>query len=215
LAGNTTAGFEIGYCNWEHSGRMIVTCQDASGNYQEIIPISTPLITSASAPAWPAWSTSMAPSWVSVTESAGNYVWVNRGPIGDFSWIASTMFTAAGTIILDGGGYGQAAYKAGLSGTTSPPFNENKEGLTADGAGLIWENNGARSAITSFNFAARNGVITVSYLASGTAISRAATTDEVTLPFKQNLALVQVRYGLVGQAGEVQMTEVWVEAQAG
>jgi len=215
LEDGTTANFEIAYVNWEHSGRMIVTCQDAAGNYREIIPISTPLITSASAPAWPAWSQSSAPSWPSVTESAGNYVWVNRGPLADFAWIASTEFTAAGTIILDGGGYGQAAYRAGLSGLTSPPFNENALGLTSDNTTLVWENNGARSAITSFNFAARNGVITVSYLASGTAISRPATTDEVTLPLKQNLGLVQVRYGLVGQAGEIQMAEVWVEAQAG
>jgi hypothetical protein len=215
LADGSTIGFEIGYCNWEDQGRLRVTCADATGTQQDIIPISTPLVTSATAPAWPAWQSTDSPSWPSVAESAGNYIWVNRGPVGDFAWIASTMFTAAGTVILDGGGYGQAAYKAGLSATTEPPFNENSEGLTADGSGLIWENDGARSAITSFSFAARNGIITVSYLPVGTAISRPATTDEVTLPLTQNLALVQVRYGLVGEAGEIQMAEVWTEAQAG
>jgi hypothetical protein len=221
LADNSTVGFEIGFTNWEHQGQMIVTCQDSNGVYQEIVPVSTPAKTGTITPTWPAWSTAYNPSWPSVADSAGNFIWVNRGPIADCAWPASTPITAAGQVVADTIGDGQAPYRAGKSGASEPTnFAEITGRLTNDGSTLVWRNNGTTSAVTTFNFAVRNGNISVTYLPPGATTSRSATTDEITLPLTQNLALLQVRYGLTADpavvaTGEIQMGEVFVEAQAG
>lgn len=208
-------GFELGYMNWEHSGRMIVTCQDSTGTYQEIVPVSTSLKTSAGAPTWPAWSTSFAPSWPSVTDAGGNFIWVNRGPATDFAWIASTPFTAAGLTINGSNGYKETAYRAGKSNaSTEPTWGTSVGALKLDGTSLTWDNIGGYSPSTSFDFSVRNATIDVAYLVAGAVNTRAATTDEVTLALTQNLQQVQVRYGLT-LGGEMKVYKVWIESQEG
>jgi hypothetical protein len=203
--------FELGYINWEHSGHLRVTCQDSTGTYQELIPVSTPLETGATAPVWPAWSVSLAPSWPSVTEANG-FVWVNRGPVTDFAWAANKGFTAAGTAIQDSNGDKEISYRAGYSGFSQPSWPAN--GYTTDGASLIWRNVGGFTAATDFNFSVRNARIDVAFLPPDAENTRPATTDELSLPLTQNLAAIQVRYTLdVG--GDMRIYEVWAECQMG
>jgi hypothetical protein len=209
-----TVGFELAYTNWEHSGRMIVTCQDSTGTYQEIVPVSTPLKTAAGAPTWPAWSTSLAPSWPSVTDAGGNFIWVNRGPATDFTWAASTAFTAAGLIITGSNGYKETAYRAGVDGASEPTWGTSVGGLKTDGSSLTWRNIGGYTPSTTFDFSVRGATIDVAYLPPGAANTRAAATDEVTLALTQKLSNLQVRYGLT-LGGEMKVYQVWVEAQAG
>lgn len=207
--------YEIGYTNWEHSGHLYLTCQDSAGVYQEIVPVSTPLKTAASAPTWPAWSTSFAPSWPTATDAGGNFIWVNRGPATDFAWPASTAVTAAGTTINGSNGYKEAPYRAGKSGGGSEPSWSSSVGaLKIDGSSLTWDNVGGYSASTSFNFSVRNATIDVAYLPAGVSNTRAATTDAISLSLTQQLSNVQVRYGLTN-GGEVKMYKVWIEAQEG
>ncbi len=137
-----TVNFELGYMNWEHSGRLIVTCQDSTGTYQNIVPVSTPLQTSASAPTWPAWTPGYAPSFPSVTDAGGNYIWVNRGPATDFAWAASTPFTLANTVVVDANGYKESPYRAGVSGATAPPWVAAVNVKVIDGSSLTWLNIG-------------------------------------------------------------------------
>jgi hypothetical protein len=215
VAAAGTYGFEIDYSNWQHAGSMIVNVKDSTGAYREIVPQATATITGAVAPVWPTWSTAFAPSYPSVTESAGNYVWYNRGPATDFVWSASIYFTLAATVIQDSNLKGQTPYRAGVSGVSQPLWSTITDALTADNTSLIWRCTGTISVTTTFDFGTRNVVIQVTYRASGSPSSRALTTDEVTLPLTQNLGLVQVRFGNDLEEGEIHMHEVWIEAQAG
>lgn len=213
---NAVIGFEIAYNNWEHDGHMILLCQDAQGNWNDIVPLSTDLKTGTTAPNWPAWSTAYAPNWPSVAEAGGNLVWINRGPASDFTWVANTEYTAAQTKIEDANANNQTAYRAGLSGSTIPvSFSKTLNGLTANGASLTWIEIGPGTALTYFNENVRNAVMLVSYVPPTASSSRAKTTDEITLPLNQNLGQVQVRYGLDEQNGDFEMYEVWIEGQAG
>jgi hypothetical protein len=211
-----TYGFEIDYSNWEHRGTMILQVKGADGNYHEIVPSATALKSNASAPTWPTWSTGFAPSYPSVVDAAGNYIWFNRGPATDFSWQALTSYTAAGATIEDSNLNGETAYRAGLSSSgVQPTWSVVLNALTNDNASLIWKNIGSVSSTTTFDFGIRNARIQVNYVAPGSSSSRALTTDEITLPITQNLGRVQVRYGFVTKAGELDMYETWIEAQAG
>jgi hypothetical protein len=148
--------FEIGYTNWEHSGHLYLQCQDSAGVYQEIVPVSTPLLTSAGTPTWPAWSTSLAPAYPSVTDAGGNVIWVNRGPATDFAWIASTPFTAAGSTVNGSNGYKESPYRAGKSGSSEPSWSTTVSALKSDSTSLVWIDVGGYTASTSFNFGVRN-----------------------------------------------------------
>jgi hypothetical protein len=217
-------GFEICYTNSIHRGHVILTCKDSSGAYQEIIGYNTTDTTDASAPTFPAWSTSYDPSRPSVTEGGGQYKWVNYGPTGDFAWSASTHFTnqAVGATtdasleLIDGNGYGQTPYRAGKSSSGSAPaFSSVTNGLVTDGSTLTWRNDGNRSTVTTFDFSIRDAKMFVDFTPSTATESRALQTDTITLPARQNLGLVQVEYGLLTAGGEMHVHEVWVEAQAG
>jgi hypothetical protein len=213
-----TWGFEIDYSNWEHRGTMILQAQGSDGNYYEIIPQATTLKSNASSPTFPTWSTGFAPSYPSAVDAAGNYVWFNRGPATDFSWQALTSFTAAGITIEDSNLNGETPYRAGISSSgVQPSWSTVLNAITGpDGVGgLLWKNTGPVSTTTTFDFGIRNCVIQVTYVAPGSPSSRARTTDTVTIPITQNLGRVQVRYGFVTEAGEQDMYEVWIEAQAG
>src|SRR5207302_1481370 len=144
-------------------------------------------ISGTSAPTWPAWATTFAPSWPSVTEAAGQYRWFNRGPASDLTWTASTPYAAAGKVIVDVNGHGQTAYRPGISNAVgAPTFATTTSGLTVDNTTLTWINNGTTSAVTTFNFSARNAVISVTYTSPTSGSTRALTMDTITLPLTQN-----------------------------
>jgi hypothetical protein len=206
--------FEAAYTNWEHSGHFYLQCADSAGVYQEIVPVSTPLKTSAGTPAWPAWSTSFAPSWPTVTDAGGNYIWVNRGPASDFAWPASTVITAAGTTVNGSNGYKESPYRAGKSGSVEPSWSSSVGVLKLDGTSLTWDNVGGYTATTSFDFSVRNATIDIAYLPSGVVNTRGIATDQVSLALTQNLQQVQVRYGLT-LGGEMKVYKVWIESQEG
>jgi len=212
--------YELGYMNWEHSGRMQITCADVNGVYQNIVPVSTPIKTGTTTPAWPAWTPNLSPKWPSVADASGNFIWVNRGPATDFAWHASTFFTAADTTVVDANGFKESPYRAGVSGGTAPSWSIVLNARTNDGSSLVWLNDGGYTATTSFDFSVRNATVPIAYLPPGAANTRGATTDEITLGLNQNLGLIQLRYGLINNlpvnpAGEILMYEVWVEATAG
>jgi hypothetical protein len=220
--------FEIDYRAKDGYNYLSLTVQDpVTGLYRDIVPASTDLLTSGTTPSWPSWSTAYHPKWPSVSESAGNLIWVNRGPAADCVWAASTVFKAAGTEILDGNGNGQKAYRTGISNASAAPtFNTAVLGLTSDGSALVWQNDGTKSTVTTFDLSIRNAVIQVNYTPSSASNSRALTTDEVSLALTQTLGKVQVRYGLINlngaavpappqNAGELDVYEIWCEATAG
>jgi hypothetical protein len=93
-------------------------------------------------------------------------------------------------------------------------FSLRFHGKVLDGTTLTWVNDGGYTAATSFDFGIRNATIDIAYLPPSVINTRATTTDKITLPLTQNLAKVQVRYGLTS-GGEIKMYEVWVEATAG
>jgi hypothetical protein len=136
---DTVVQFEINYTNWEHEGHMILLWKDANGNWQDLVPSSTPAKTSATQPTWPAWSTSHAPaSWPSVVEANGQFIWVNRGPATDFAWHGNCNIAAADTGVISASGYGQLPYRAGVSGSSAPAFSSTTNALTSEGASLVW-----------------------------------------------------------------------------
>ena len=211
--------FELAYTNWEHSGHLRVAFADVLGDMRDIIPVSTTLKTALTTPTWPAWSTSLAPSWPSVQDCAGNFVWVNRGPATDFAWPVSTDVTAAATTVTGSNGYKETPFRAGVSGGGEPAWSNSVGALKTDGTSLTWRNVGGYMASTSFDFSVRNGTIDIAYLPPSLSNTRAATTDEITLSLTQTLSDLQVRYLLTnevdGVGGEIKMYDVWVEAQAG
>lgn len=141
-----TAGqypIEIDYDYWYHSGQqMVVLC-----NGQPLANGS--LVSGTTQPAWPGFSTSYAPNYATVSESAGNLVWSNIGPSTDFAWTASKAYTLPNTIITDTNGYYQAPFRSGLTSTTEPTFNTGSNSLTNDNPNLIWINEGLASSLPS------------------------------------------------------------------
>lgn len=133
-------GFEIDWTNWEHASQMLLTC-----NGQTIVPTGTP-ISGTTEPIWPAWSTSFAPNYPSVKESANQFQWNNLGPATDYVWAANINFTTADQTIIDSAGNTEAPYRAGVTGSTAPTFAGGLNQLTNDNPNLIWINQGAASA---------------------------------------------------------------------
>lgn len=142
--------FEIDFSNWKDTATMILTC-----NGNQICP--TPDISGATQPVWPAWNTLYAPGYPSVTESAGQYVWNNLGPIADYSWLATVNFTLPNTTIIDSNGNTEAPYRAGLTGSTAPTFQTGFNQLTNDNPNLIWINKGQATAPPSGTLSTFNG----------------------------------------------------------
>jgi len=144
-------GFEVDWTNWEHASRMILTC-----NGQTIVPTSTP-ISGATQPIWPAWSTSYAPNYPSVTESSGQFKWNNLGPAADYVWAANTTFTLPNTTITDPNNNLEAPYRTGVSGASVPTFATGINQLTKDNPNLIWINQGPSPAPAPGTISAFNG----------------------------------------------------------
>jgi hypothetical protein len=135
-----TIPFEFDYSYWYHSGQTFsVQCNGqviASGAAES----------GTTAPIWPAWGTSYAPNYPSVTEAAGQLQWNNIGPAADFAWVAKTGFTLPATTITDPAGNTEFPYRTGATGTVQPTFATGLSQLTLDNPNLIWINQGAASA---------------------------------------------------------------------
>ncbi len=143
--------FEINWTNWEHASRMLLTC-----NGQTIITTNTP-ISGPSSPIFPAFSTALAPNYASVTESAGQFVWNNLGPITDAVWQAATNYTLPDTTIVDPNNNTEGPFRAGVSSNKMPTFATGLNQLTNDNATLVWINQGAAPAPAAGTISAFNG----------------------------------------------------------
>jgi len=134
----------------------------------------TPDISGTTQPIWPAFSTSFAPNYATVTEvqttntsvingnttalGAGKlYTWKNLGPVADFVWHANTDFTLPGTTITDSNNNTQAPFRTGVSGNTQPTWATGQNQLTNDNPNLIWINQGPASAPAPGTISAFNG----------------------------------------------------------
>lgn len=161
-----TAGvysYEIDYAFWYHSGQVLNVLANS-----QVIASGAPE-SGTTEPIWPAWSTSFAPSYPNITESSGQFVWNNIGPVSDFQWQAKVGFTLPDTTIIDPAGYQQAPYESGVTGTTAPTFATGLNQLTADNPNLIWINQGIASAppvgtVSTFNGGWSYGVALVNTL---------------------------------------------------
>lgn len=132
---------EINYDYWYHSGQTLeMLCNG------QPLANGTP-ISGATQPAWPGFTTAYAPLYATVTESAGNLVWSNIGPVSDFVWAADAGFTLPNTIITDSNGYSEAPFRSGYSGTTQPTWSTGVYQLTNDNPNLIWINEGGGSSL--------------------------------------------------------------------
>jgi hypothetical protein len=142
---------EIDYDYWYHSGQILnVLC---NGN----VLANGAVISGTTTPSWPGFSTSYAPNYATVTESAGNIVWSNIGPATDFSWVASKAYTRPNTIITDTNGYYEAPFRTGITSTTKPVFNTGTFSLTNDNPNLIWINQGLASSLPTGTISTFNG----------------------------------------------------------
>lgn len=134
-----TAGtyhYEVAYAYWFHSGQQLqVTC---NGN---VIPFGTP-ISGPTQPVWPSFTTSFAPAYATVSESSGQFVWSNIGPVADFAFFTSTNYTLPDTTIIDPAGNTEGPFRTGVSGTTQPTFATLLNQITLDNPNLIWINQG-------------------------------------------------------------------------
>lgn len=93
-------------------------------------------------PIWPPWTLSFAPAYPTVTEPSG-LEWRNLGPIGDFTWFASTHYTLPGTVIVDVNNNEQSPYRTGKTGSVEPTFSTTLDALTPDpNPNLTWINLG-------------------------------------------------------------------------
>lgn len=142
---------EINFAYWFHSGLILeVQC-----NNEKIAP--GPAESGTTEPVWPAFSTSGAPAYANVSESVGQFVWANLGPVSDFTWHSNVNYTLPDTSIIDVNGNIEASFRTGVSGSTIPTFSNVLNGLTNDNPNLIWINEGQASAPIEGTISARNG----------------------------------------------------------
>lgn len=158
-------GLEIDWTNWEHASQMLFLSGGLAGGggaASRSIPNFPDQTVAAATFVWPAFTT-VGASFSTSTESiiwggkvfesnssssatafAGNvYLWNNLGPLTDFTWAASTGYTAAGTGIVDSNGNQEFAYETGISGTSSAPvWATSLSSITADNPNLKWINGG-------------------------------------------------------------------------
>lgn len=131
---------EIDYAYWYHSGQIF----EMTVNGNNILPSGSPT-SGATQPVWPAWTTTLAPAYPSVSESSGELTWDNLGPASDYTWHALTNFTTTPDIV-DSNSNIENPYRAGVSGTTVPVWATTLNALTLDNPYLTWINQGPASA---------------------------------------------------------------------
>jgi len=142
--------FEIDYCQWESESQLVF-----KANGQTPVP-RTPE-TGTTAPLFPAFSTTFAPNYANVKESANQYQWNNLGPITDAVWASGVSYTLPNTTITDPNNNTEGPFRAGVTGTTTPTFATGLNQLTSDNPNLIWINQGPAPAPAAGTISAFNG----------------------------------------------------------
>lgn len=145
-----TYNYEIDYAYWFHSGQTLQVV--SNGN---TIPFGT-AISGTTQPIWPVFSTAFAPKYATVSESVGQFVWSNIGPVADFAFPVSANVTLPNSTIIDPANNTEAPFRTGITGTTAPTFSPGLNQLTNDNPNLIWINQGAAAApppgsVSTFN----------------------------------------------------------------
>jgi hypothetical protein len=151
--------FEIDYANWQGSGSgspgaMWFTCNGgtilSTVGYDVAI---RPDKSSASSPAFPAFTTSGA-TWDATAneivfgtgnvafDASHQYVWVNIGPLTNFTWTKQTTYTLPDTGVVDSNGNEEGPIRTGITGSAPPKWNTNLNGITLDNGTLGWINEG-------------------------------------------------------------------------
>jgi hypothetical protein len=140
-------------------------------------PVPGPAETGTTAPNWPAFSTSFAPNYATVSEmndagmstlntggtlstggnGPGPLSWANLGPITDAVWAAGVTYTLPDTTITDPNNNTEAPFRAGITGSTVPTFATGVNQLTLDNPNLIWINQGPGPAPPPGTLSAFNG----------------------------------------------------------
>lgn len=142
-----TAGqypIEIDYAYWYHSGQDMIFKINGFPIANSSAGGGTPT-SGANEPSWPEWTVAYAPNYPTVTESNGQLTWTNLGPVTDFAWSPNVNFTLPDSTIIDSNGFGESAYRTGISGTTAPSWATSANQLTYDNPSLIWINLGTIS----------------------------------------------------------------------
>ncbi len=187
--------FEINFSKSANIGQFL----DMYCNGQTPIPGAPE--TGTIQPVWPAFTSSFAPNYATVSETndagigvlgpgsftggggPGPLKWQNLGPITDAVWTASTNYTLPDTTITDPVNNTEAPYRAGISGTTTPTFASGLNQLTNDNPNLIWINQGPASAPPPGTLSAFNGgyIYYVALVNSATdTVSNASPASTVT-----------------------------------
>jgi hypothetical protein len=146
-----TYNYEIDYAYWMHSGQTLQVT--ANG---QTIPFGS-ATSGATQPIWPAFTTAFAPAYPTVSESAGQFVWSNLGPITDFTFLPNINYTLPDNTIIDVNGFTEGPYRTGATGTTMPTFTTALNGLTLDNPNLIWINQGAATQPPAGSLSTFNG----------------------------------------------------------
>ena len=144
---------------------MVYTPPGSTTKYN-ILPESL-ACSSAGAPAFPAWPTSVvniqaiSPAYPSVVEASGNFTWWNLGPTSQHGWTANTNYTTQ-EFVVDQNSNQEAAYEPGISGTAIPLFSTTLNGVTADtittgSTGLLWVNTGPEGSTPTGTLATTQG----------------------------------------------------------
>jgi len=152
--------FEIDFGKSNNSGQFLAMyCNGQT-------PVPGTAETGLTQPIWPAFTTSFAPAYPSVSEAnnagmgslsgniwnsggtgKGPLTWNNIGPITDYSWHSDIQYlTTANSTIIDPANNTEDPYEAGITGTTPPVFATGINQLTKDNPNLIWINQGPASA---------------------------------------------------------------------
>lgn len=146
-----TYPIEIDYAQWQNEQNLVVSVNNQ-------FPVPSPVTSGATQPIWPAFSTSFAPNYPSITESRGQIQWNNLGPVTpDYSWAAKTQYITTADII-DTSNNIENPFEAGISGSSPPvAWATGVNQLTNDNPNLIWINQGPAAAPPSGSVTTVNG----------------------------------------------------------
>ena len=151
-----TYPIEIDYDFWYHSGQTLT--MTVNGINPVPGTISTTRKSGPTTPTWQPFSTAYAPGYSLTTESNGQLVWANIGPVTDFAWATKTNYlTNSSAGIVDANGYLEVPFESGITSTLAPTFTKTLNGITADNPNLIWVNKGKASVIPAGNLSTSAG----------------------------------------------------------
>ena len=135
-------------------------CQNGSGTSKMVFTCNTlpialaPAVSGATQPIWPSFSPLGTAATYNVdtdeiyfsdtvTDSGGQWVWNNIGPVSDFLRSPGVYYTLPSAKIIDSYGDQEGAYETGFTGTTEPSWGTLLNTVVADpNPNLSWINEG-------------------------------------------------------------------------